>query len=403
MNNDWQFFLDPNVRAFIQMHENEDVRDLALKKQPNLDWHYPTILDQIKARQKAKIKIPQWLNYADIIFPSSDTLEQASSAATANFKASLFGGDNFLDLTGGAGIDSWAMLDNFKTATIIEADEQTAAKLEHNFAKLSNKPLNIICDKAENYVQTMTEEVDLALIDPQRRTQQRKGIFILKDCSPNIFEILPHIKAKTVLLKTSPMLDINQAIEELKCVQEVHVIEWQGECKELLFVLKPKESGLYPVPIRASKIDEQGKTIQSFSFTREIEQMTVIEHGKPKNFLYEPGPAFLKAGCYKNLAKTYRMTKLHPHTHLYTSEEFIPGFPGRSFEIINTYPAGAKDFPFTKANLTVRNFPQDTATLKKKLRLKDGGEDYLFACMISDENSENVTHTIVHCQKKHEN
>lgn len=396
--NDWQALLTPDIKAFITEHQNDDVRKLALKKCPNPDWPYPLILDQIKARQKASIKIPSWREQDGIIFPPSDTLEQASSTATARYKASLVTGKTFADLTGGAAVDSHALCKYFKSGTIIDANENTASLIKHNIALLSSKPIDTKHITAEKFIETM-ETVDLALIDPQRRNQSRKGLYKLEDCSPNIFELLPTIKAKTILLKTSPMLDISQGIEQLGCVEHVHVLEWQGECKEVLFILKPNTK-TQNIPITAVKLDAQGNALQSFTYTREEETNADTVISTPLKYLYEPSPAFMKAGGYKSLSNTYSTAKIHPHTHLYTSNKHIENFPGRGFEILGTHTPQAKTLPIKKANLAIRNFPQDTATLKKKLKIKDGGNDYLFACTITDEKSDKNQHIIIHCHKK---
>ncbi|NCT40127.1 MAG: SAM-dependent methyltransferase [Alphaproteobacteria bacterium] len=397
MTDDWQALLTPDIKDFITTHQNDDIRALALKKPPYPNWPYPLILDQIKARQKAKSKIPAWYANDTIIFPPSDTLEQASSQATAKYKASLFHGQSFIDLTGGAAIDSWAMLDNFDHATIIDTDKNASTRIDHNLQILNDKTVTVINTSAEDFIETM-ESFDLALIDPQRRNQSRKGLYKLEDCSPNIIALMPHIKAKRILLKTSPMLDINLAIEQLGCVNAVHVIEWQGECKELLFTLTPS-TPIQSVPITAVSLNDNGAPIHTIEFTRENEQNTAINYTQPLKYLYEPSPAFMKAGAYKSLAKHYNISKIHPHTHLYTSNTPIEHFPGRAFKIIETYPAQAKAIPFNKGNLTIRNFPQDTATLKKKLKLKDGGNDYLFACTTTEETNNKNLHILVHCKK----
>jgi len=395
---DWQALLSPDIKSFIREHENDDVRKLALKKCPNLDWPYPLILDQIKARQKAKIKIPSWLEHEDIIFPSNDTLEQASSEACAKYKASLFKGRSFVDLTGGAGVDSWAILENFDNCIIIDANTNASARIAHNLMILNKKSSTIQNTSSEKFIKNM-QPIDLALIDPQRRNSKRKGLYKLEDCSPNIIQLLPNIKAKTILLKTSPMLDINQGIDQLNYVSAVHVVEWKGECKELLFILKPNVK-TNQIPITAVKLNDQGHAIHSFTFTREDEQNTKTTLSKPLKYLYEPSPALMKSGGYKSIADTYTLSKLHTHTHLYTSDTLIDGFPGRSFELIETYAAKTKKFPFKKANLTIRNFPQETEALKKKLKLKDGGDEYLFACTITENNSNKNSHMILHCRKK---
>ena len=398
MTHDWQALLNLDIKNFIHHHENDDVRELALKKPPHPDWPYPLILDQIKARQKAKTKIPAWLEHEDVTFPASDTLEQASSQATARYKASLFKGKNVIDLTGGAGIDSWAMLENFETATIIDSDQNASRRIEHNMQILNNKTVSVENTTAEDFVASMSQ-YDLAIIDPQRRNQSRKGVYKLEECSPDILTLLPSIKAKTILVKTSPMLDIDQGIKQLGCVRAVHVIEWNNECKELLFTLTP-ESQTDEIPITAVKINNEGIPLNSLTFTRQDEQNASLSITEPEKYLYEPGPAFMKAGGYKIMAQHHNATKIHPHTHLYTSSHLINDFPGRSFEIIDTYPAQAKNLPVKKASLAVRNFPQDVKTLKNKLKLKDGDKHYLFACTIKNPQTNEDRRVILHCHRK---
>jgi len=395
---DWQALLTPEIQTFILENQGQDVHALALKKPPHPDWPYALILDQIKSRQKAKTKIPTWLEHQNIILPPSDTLEQGSSQACAKYKASLFKGKTFVDLTGGASIDSWAMLENFDHASILDCDEAASTRIAHNLKMLSDKNVTVKNENAEDFIQNM-QSVDLAIIDPQRRNQSRKGLYKLEECSPDITSILPYIKAKQILLKTSPMLDIDQAIKQLTCVQAVHVVEWQGECKEILLTLSLESPKNQNPPITAVKIDNHGAPINMFSYTREEEKEAHAEINEPQKYLYEPSPAFIKAGGYKSIASRYKAPKIHLQTHLYTSNIPIQDFPGRSFEIIDTYPAKSKKLPIQKANLKTRNFPQDTATLKKKLNLKDGGEDYLFACTMTNSKTTKNLHAIIHCKK----
>lgn len=398
MTDNWQALLHPDIKNFIEEHQNSDVHDLALKKPSNPDWPYALILDQIKSRQKAAIKITSWLECENIIFPPPDTLEQASSTATAKYKASLFKGKSFIDLTGGVGVDSWAMAENFDHITVIESQDDIAAILSHNLNILSKKPFEVYNKAAEEFVKTM-DPVDLVFIDPQRRNKNQKGLYELDDCSPNILKLLPQIKAKTILLKTSPMLDIAKAGEQLDCVKHVHVLEWQNECKELLFVLdKNKKSSDFL--ITATELDNEGNTQHSFSYRTNEEKQAELSISSPQNYLYEPGPAFMKAGGLKSLSEQYKIPKLAPSTHLYTSEYLIQNFPGRSFEIIDTYSPKAKSIPLKKANLKARNFPINTQALKKKLKIEDGGNEYLFACTIQDENTGKNSHKILHCHKK---
>ena len=392
----WQSLLDPDIQKFIRAHETDDVAALALKKPPDPDWDYKLVLDQIKARQKAKLKLPRWPgHHPDIIFPPSDILEQASSAATARYKAGLIKGKSFVDLTGGAGVDSCAMTEHFERGIIIERDENAASLIAHNLPLLCSPDvkLDIRQTDAEEFVKEMPD-VDLALIDPQRRDKNQKGKFKLEDCSPDILKLLPalHEKAQNILIKTSPMLDIARGIEMLRNAAQVHVVEWRGECKELLFILR--KDAQEPVKVTAVCINDEGEVVSEMVFTTEEERQTTAEISAPLRYLYEPGPAFQKSGGFQVLARRFDVKKLHPHTHLYTSDSLKTGFPGRIFEMIGQYPVKSEKIPLKQAHITVRNFPANAPELRKKLKLKEGGDDYLFACTLAD-----GTKTLLHGRK----
>ncbi|MEZ5813933.1 MAG: class I SAM-dependent methyltransferase [Alphaproteobacteria bacterium] len=382
----WQSLLNPDIQKFIREHENADVAALALKKPPDPGWNYPLILDQIKSRQKARTKLPLWPDHhPDIIFPPSNILEQASSAATARYKAGLIKGKTFIDFTGGAGVDSCALTEHYESGIIIDSNETAATLIAHNLPLLCRPgiKLDIRCAKAEDFIKDMPN-TDLALIDPQRRDTKTKGKFILESTAPSVLELLPALleKARHIILKTSPMLDIAQTIKDLKHVHSVHIVEWRGDCKELLFILN---RGTTEEPlITAASINDTGDTVSQLIFTAEEEKSANAPLSMPLKYLYEPGPAFQKSGSFQTIAERFNLHKLHAHTHLYTSNTLRPDFPGRCFEIIGQYPVKAQKVPLKQAHITTRNFPLDTATLRKKLKLKDGGKDYLFACTLMD-------------------
>jgi hypothetical protein len=389
-------FQDNDVRRFITEHEKSDIRALALKKPPHPDWPYALILDQIKARQKATTKIPAWHAHPDVIFPSSDTVEQASSAATALYKASLVHTEQFVDLTAGAGVDSWAFMQNVQSGTCIEKSQSAAALLKHNLTLLCTAPLDIINTSAETYIETMPQ-MGLAYVDPQRREGGKRGLFRLQDGQPNVSALLDTLKtkAKKIMVKTAPMLDIHQAIEDLQHVCTVHIVQWQGECKEVLYILDPAQTiPAEEIPVHAVILDDNGHPTHKMTFTRAEEQSAEAPLSAPEAFLYEPGPAIQKSGGFNSVAQIYGLNKLHKHTHLYTAAHKLDDFPGRVFEICDTYAANAKALPFAQANLSIRNFPADVATLKKKLKLKDGGDEYLFACTLHDERK-----VLIHTRK----
>lgn len=383
---DWQSLKDPDIKRFIREHETADVAALALKKPPSPNWPYKDVLDQIKARQKAKAKMPTWYAANDMIFPPPGLIEQASSEPCARFKASLATGEHFIDLSAGTGMDDWALAGAFKTGTLIERDETAAVLLAHNLEALGLPHLKVINAKAEDAMADLPP-ADLIYIDPQRRDDTRKGKFRLEEASPDILSLLPAIKAKAkqLLIKTSPMLDIAQSCAVLGGVREVHILEWKGECKEVLYLLDFQNRPFEDVHIHAHMLNETGQPAQTLSFTPAQEQAAQCEYALPLRYLYEPGPALQKSGGFKTIAQRFALKKLAPHTHLYTSENLAPDFPGRTFAVQGRFKAQEKKIPLEKANITVRNFPETAENLRKKLKLKDGGADTLFACTLNDE------------------
>jgi hypothetical protein len=182
------------------------------------------------------------------------------------------------------------------------------------------------------------------------------------------------------------MLDIDKALVMLPGVTEVHILEWRGECREVLYIMTPGTTLMKEdVPITAVQIDDDGRALKAITFTRRQEKSCRSPLALPGAFLYEPGPAFQKAGGFNIMGKTFQVCKLHPHTHLYTSEQCRVDFPGRHFKILGLLPLESGALPFKQANLSIRNFPATVETLKKKLKLRDGGQDYLFACTLMDE------------------
>ncbi|MBL4803673.1 MAG: hypothetical protein JKY71_02320 [Alphaproteobacteria bacterium] len=383
---DFQTLLDPEIQKFIAAHEKDDVAKLALKPMPDKDWDRVTIMDQIKARQKARHKVPHWFENENILmFPAANLVEQASSAATALYKSSVFKGETFVDLTGGMGVDSWAFSQSFTKGVCIEHNVDAAKLLAHNLPQICEGSVDVVHASAEKFIETM-ENTGLVFIDPQRRDNNAKGKFRFEDCSPDIVQLLPALKdkAKTIVIKASPMMDIQQGIEQLECVTQVHVLEKQQNCKEVLFVMEPDTQGSNP-EIIAAALDENGKMLHRIAFLAEEELQYACDFALPQTYLYEPGPAFIKSGGIKILCKKYAVSKLHPHTHLYTSQERIDDFPGRIFKINGVHKAQTNDIPEKKANLAVRNFPMSVENLRKKLKIAEGGDMYYFACTLMDD------------------
>ncbi len=393
--------LDKNIQTFIREHEDGDVKALALQKLPNPNWPRPEILNQIKARQKAASKLPTWHKTDGIIFPHSDVIEQASSEAAATYKASLVSGKNFADLTAGAGVDTYAFSRVFSNGYAIEINAHSANILTHNLNSLKQSNINVINESSEVILETLPN-VDFIYVDPARRDQSGKGKYNLSSCQPNVISLLPLLlkKAKTVMVKTSPILDISKAYDDLNGhVSECHIVEWDGQVKEILLILSAENKApLNDIPIHAIQIDNNGKPTLNFEFTLSGEEQESLLPSKPLKYLYEPRPALMKSGAFNLLSNRTNTHKIQAHTHLYTSAELNNDFPGRAFEIQNVIAADKKSLksilPDGKANLSLRNFPMPIDALKKKFGIKDGGQEYLFACTLNDGK-----HVLIHCRK----
>ncbi len=392
----WRALLTPEIQTFVKANENQDVKTLGLQPMPK-DWPRILILDQIKARQKAAIKIPQWLSTPNLIFPSADIMEQASSTPTALYKSTLVQGQNFADLTGGAGIDTWAFCKKFSKGIAIEADLQTSQLLAHNLNLITPGSVEVQNTLAETIIDKLNP-TDLIFIDPERRNKNQKGLRSFKDCKPDILPLLPKLRttSKTIMIKASPMLDIHHAMTELPGLSEVHIVEWQDECKEVLYILKNNQehTDIEKIPLHAVQIDDQGLPLRSLIFTREQEREAQSQLSMPQKYIYEPGPAILKSGAFKTIGTHFGLSKLHQHTHLYTSNKAIENFPGKIFETVEIYETNAKTLPIKRADLKTRNFPEKTEILQKKLKLQGDNTNTIIACTLANDKK-----AFIHCTK----
>ncbi len=387
---DWRVLLEPDVQRFIAEHEQDDVAVLALKK-----GTLPIVLDQIRVRQKARIKTPDFYDTKGFIFPAKDVYEQASSRACALYKASLVSGESFVDLTAGCGVDGFHIARRFEQSVLIEQDEANAALLEYN-AQVLGLSVEVRQGSCEDYFRRMYP-VDMIYIDPQRRDSGRKGLYDFSLCSPDVMSLLPVLREKAVrvMVKASPFLDIEKGMDDLSPVHEVHVVEWRGECKEVLYLLNftreiPKEE----VVVRAVCLDDIGRVLHNFPFTLSQEKKAEPNYDMPRSYIYEPGPAFQKAGGFQSMAAHYGVSKLHKHTHLYTSDVQIPEFPGKCYKVINVLPVKAKGLGLGSADLALRNFPDSVQNLRKKLKLSDGGAHRIYATTLCDDSKK-----LILCEK----
>ena len=398
--------ISPETQLFIHEHSSDDVRALALqaKKYPDIDM--PTAITQIAGRQVAAEKIPSWREMEEIWYPKHLSLEQCSSETTARYKARLFQGDSLTDLTGGFGIDCSFLAAGFKSATYVERQEELCEIAAHNFPILNLSHINVRNEDGVAYLQTMSP-VDCIFLDPARRNEHGGKTVAISDCEPDVagLEELLLSKAKRIMVKLSPMLDLSLALKELKHTQEVHILSVNNECKELLLLLgqeaPTEQAPPEEIPIRCANLFTKGaQEEQHFAFTREQEQHSQCTYTDSLgDYLYEPNASLLKAGAFRSVAAAYSVRKLHPNSHLYTSDTFIGNFPGRIFRIVNQCSFNRKEAKesladLKKANVTVRNFPATVAELRKRLHLTEGGDTYLFASTLNDGRK-----VIIRCEK----
>lgn len=388
--------ISPETQQFIREHLSDNVRTLALqaKKYPDVDM--PTAITQIAGRQTAAEKIPSWKEIEDIWYPKHLSLEQCSSEITARYKASLLQGESLTDLTAGFGIDCSFLAAGFQSVTYVERQEELCEIAVHNFPILNLNHITVKNEDGVDHLKAMSP-VDCIFLDPARRNEHGGKTVAISDCEPDVAELeeLLLSKANQVMVKLSPMLDLSLALKELRHTQEVHILSVNNECKELLLLLgqeppaeqnPPEEVPIHCVNLFTKGVQEK----QHFVFTREQEQRSECMYTDTLgSYLYEPNTSLLKAGAFRSITAAYPIKKLHPNSHLYTSDVLITDFPGRAFRIINQCSFNKKEIKeslsdLKKANITVRNFPATVAELRKRINLAEGGDTYLFASTLNN-------------------
>ena len=433
------------TQDFIRQHQDDDVRQLAFlgSKYPEVDM--PFALDQIRGRKMARVKLPRWASLEGIIYPPHISMEQCSSESTALYKAELAArllglpvsssgtemkAENeieFVDLTGGFGVDfSYIAARLGVKSMYVERQAHLCEAAKENFGRLGLKnaivkngdgieilhsfqpkkkdaasaddSLGITYDQPRSLLKTNLG-LKIVFIDPARRDDAGNKVVSLKDCTPDVTVLQEEMlsKADYVIIKLSPMLDWHRAISELSHVREVHIISVNNECKELLLVLSARNMGenlrIYCINDAQSFVCDE---LDMESSQVKIAPSTLEE----MQYLYEPNASLMKAGCFGVLSGRYDARMLSKNSHLFVSQAPIEAFPGRSFRIIAVSSFNKKELKrhlsgITKANIATRNFPLSVAELRKRLKLKDGGETYIFATTLSDDS-----HVLMITEKK---
>ena len=399
---------------FIREYRERDIRQLALQANRFPDVDMPYALDQIQGWQIARRKLPKWAACDGVIFPPHLSMEQCSSEPTAQYKLNLamewttlnselstqncrrqqFKTQNskfktstrMTDLTGGFGVDFSFTSCAFAAATYVERNEQLCHIVEHNLPLLGLNNATVVCADAAEYLSTV-EPQTMLFLDPARRDEHGAKTVMLADCTPDVVQLLPKLleKSRFTMLKLSPMLDWHKAVDDLQgTVREVHIVSVGGECKELLLVLSTVvESEL---KVYCADLSTASDTSSLFVYTPGSSAPVANSKLKTQNskFVHEPNASIMKAGCFDELAAAYGVSPVSRNSHLFLSDEPVEDFPGRSFVVERVTTMNKSELRkalvgIEKANIATRNFPLSVAELRKRLKLKDGGDVYIFA------------------------
>lgn len=383
--------INDHIKSYIREHSESDVHQLLFAKNKVLtEAELKFAIQQIEGRQRAKKKLPTWWAKVDILYPKHLSLEQCSSEETALFKSSLVEGNSFVDLTGGFGIDTFFLAKKFKHATHIERDTGLSQIAAHNFSALNQTNISCKNTSTEDYLKTL-DKVDLLYIDPARRDNHGGKIVSIADCTPNLMDIqaLFALKSSGALIKLSPMLDIKQSIRELNSITDIYIVSVRNECKELLIKTNYTLPNTDNITIHCVNLLPNNQR-ESFEFKlNENDNQCIIYTSEIGNYLYEPNASIQKAGGFGSLSEELNLSKVHPNSHLFTSNAYLENFPGRIIKVKEVYGFDKQALKklkseLTEANLIIRNFPSTPQDLLKRLKMSEGGTDYLYATTLND-------------------
>ena len=376
------------VQDFIFDNEGQDEASLLLKHRELFGISFIFIAQQLVGRRKAQYKLPTWFQTKGIVYPPSINIEQSSSEATAQYRCRIIvdairNRNKVADLTAGFGVDSFFFSRIFNEVHCIEPFGELLDITKHNYAIQQATNVQYYQQKAEEFLETIKLKFDLIYIDPSRRDEDKKKLFRLVDTTPNVVALqsLLFERSDFILIKASPLLDIQQGLLEIKQVAQVFVVSVGNECKEVLFFAH-KDYSQEPAIIGVD-LNKSGEVVQRFSFSFSEERAAESTFSDPLEYLYEPNAAILKSGAFKLVATRSGVFKISANTHFYTSREPVNDFPGRVFKIIRINPNSAEWknlLPDRKANVVTRNYPMSADQLKKKLNLNDGGEKFVIGC-----------------------
>lgn len=363
--------LKKEIQNYINANLDADLHSLLFKKSPFEGVSMQEIVQQIKGRKVAEKKFP-FLKKDNIVFPPNLNLEQASSEVTAAYKSEFLKGKSFLDLTCGFGIDAYFLSKNFDEIDLVERNPDLIKTVAHNWNILGRKA-NFHNLDLEDFLSQNKKHFDVIYLDPARRDQNLKKKFLLEDLSPNILEIQDQLLeiGDKIIIKLSPLIDISYLVSEVTHLSKIEVIAWRNDVKELVLTLEKNVVSGNPL-ISCINLESQDAV---FEFYFEDEKSIKADFDDIENYLYIPNNAVLKSGGFNSVSKLFNLKKLHPNTHLYTSSALLNAFAGRILKVENIDPK--KLIKNEKFNIISKNHPLTPEEIKKKYKIKDGGQDYL--------------------------
>lgn len=394
------------TEQFILDNADADVRQLALKASRCPDVDIPFALTQIEGRQRARVKLPSWAAIDGVRYPTHISMEQCSSQQTALYKSSIASRlvddassiGRLVDITGGFGVDFSYIARHFSQAVYVERQQSLCDAARHNFKLFNLSQAEIICGDGVDYIEDMLP-TDIIYIDPARRDVNGDKVVAISDCTPDILFLKDQLLEKScyVLVKLSPMLDWHKAVDDLnhgcRCVKELHIVSVDNECKELLLVLTKNYTE-----------DMRIYCVNNYDIFNYIPRQIPVSHSNvtdilPTSYLFEPNASIMKAGCFDEIEKDYQVNAIGNNSHLFISRQDNIAFPGRRFIIDKVSTMNRKElrcnlYGIDRANITTRNFPLSVAELRKRLKIKDGGEIYIFGTTVNEKE-----HTLLICHK----
>lgn len=378
--------------ALIREFCGQDPRRVALKLKKTADVRPNVVAEQVDGMNRLKVKVPSWHSVRGLLFPFPVAIQQCSSEEVARWRSSLVVGDSLVDLTGGLGVDCFFMGQGVASVTYVDADVRAVEAARHNFALLGKTGVDFVCSTAEDYVETLAasgQKVGTLFVDPSRRTSSGGRLFRVADCSPDVSLLADKMLAvaDVVLVKLSPLLDVSSLLAQLACVSDVYAVGCAGECKDLVVRMSSQKTVSQPT-MHAVYIDGGG---DEFVFAQDDEKAAVADFATPQPgwHLFEPNPTLMKMGPFRLIGKRFGACAISASSHLYVAAADIPSFPGRRFCVDAVYDGGRKgrgklQGDTSRASVAVRGFPMSAEALRKLLRLKDGGDAYVFGVTAAD-------------------